>query len=269
MITEKDVDRALSRFRGLIGPDANPDELLYFVHEGAPASKARARWSGKTRRHYTPDETRTAQEALAWRFRSAMGGREPFKGCIAVVAIFFRPNYQRIDVDNLMKLVMDAATQARVWVDDCYVTAQAAFVELDPFRPRTLVIFGPATSSLDRSFRFTCRRCGNPFNRAGTATFKNPPKFCSRECRYAAARQEAACAKCGTVFKRHRAQQRYCSRVCSRSSPLVRQNSGNQRPWPKCITCGGRVSRREYRQCANCAPKGRKIGSKNKAETPA
>lgn len=157
------------------------------VHDGAPVSKARARWSRRTRSHYTPETTRNAEAALVLRLRAAMV--EPLTGCVAIVSMFYRPNFQRIDVDNLTKLVMDAATRAGVWTDDCHVSAQASFVELDVKRPRTVIAICPTTSTLDRSARFTCRRCGVKFTRAGVAAIKNPPQFCSRDCRYGAIRQ--------------------------------------------------------------------------------
>ena len=166
----------------------------------------------------------------------------------------------------MMKLVMDAGTEADIWVDDCYVTAQSSYVELCRERPRTLVVIAPTRSSLDRSLRFVCKKCGKAFNRAGVAAFKNPPDFCSRECRYEESRTQVRCPKCDAIFSRKIAGQVYCSRKCSNASPKVRQRQGAQRPQAKCQKCGGRVSRREYLNCANCRGKGRKIGSKNKVK---
>ena len=259
-----DIQEGMARLRRLIGPNVHPDRLTAFVVEGAPVSKARARWSkGRT---YTPQRTADAQEFVAWHFKKAIP--EPLTGSIAIVAIFYRPNYQRIDADNLMKLIMDAATKAGVWVDDCYVTAQAAFIEMDHANPRTVIALCPTASSLDRLRQFTCQICHKEFRRAGLATFKQPPQFCSRECRsagYRKDRQMARCPKCDREFQRKKSGQRYCSRACGRSSPLVRQPNASQRPAATCQVCGGRVSRREYLRCAKCSPKGRKIGSKNRA----
>jgi Holliday junction resolvase RusA-like endonuclease len=259
MDTVSDTAYALTKLRGLLG-NADPEKLAYFVHDGAPVSKARARWNQKQHRFYTPGETATAQTALAWRFQSSVQNR-PWTGNIAIVAIFYRPNRQRIDSDNLMKLVLDAGTHAGVWRDDCQVSAQASFVELDAARPRTVVALAPTDSSMDRDAvaQYTCTRCHVLFERRRLFPKQRPPRFCSTKCARATERREARCAKCEKIFQRRTAGQRYCSRVCSRSSPLVRQKCRNQRPWPKCQTCGGRVSRREYRQCSNCAPKGRKI----------
>lgn len=261
-----DVLRVLEKLQSLTGPDISPHEMFAFVHIGTPVAKSRARWSRKSRSFYTPTSTSAAEDEIALRFREAMRGHAPFDGSVAIVAIFYRPNFQRIDSDNLMKLVMDAATKAAVWVDDCYVTAQASFVEFDREKPRTLVAFCPSASTLDRSYRFTCQVCETPFKRPGRAAFANPPKFCSKECRSNSERKEFRCARCGVVFQRASSGQRYCSEPCRSlavNSPERRKKREEQRPWPKCQKCGGRVSRREYINCSNCSPKGRKRGSKN------
>lgn len=261
-----DVGDALERLRRLIGPDVDPERMVAFVVDGAPVSKSRARWSGKSGRHYTPQKTVNAQSYAAALFRQALGG-ETFAGAIAIVAIFYRPNYQRIDADNLMKLVMDAGTQAMAWKDDCFVTAQAAFIEMDRAAPRTVVALCQTKSSLDRERMFTCGICSKEFRRAGTATFANPPKFCSRECRYEGYRrdrQPARCPKCETQFERRSSGQRYCSDKCRGEATRIRPPNASLRPKPTCQSCGGPVSRREYLQCANCRPKGRKPGSKNR-----
>ena len=187
---EPDYSRALGRLRGLIGDDADPEQMWYFVRPGPPVAKSRARWSRRNKRFYTPKRTVEVEDDLASRFRVTMEG-ETITGPVAIMAMFYRQNYQRIDADNLMKAVMDAGTGAGVWPDDSVVTAQASFIELDIERPRTLVAWCPTTSTMDRSKRFKCQRCGKEFNRAGVAAIKRPPKFCSRECRYASDRVEA------------------------------------------------------------------------------
>lgn len=263
MNDSEDITLVSAKLCALVG--SQPAQVLAFIHPGAPVSKARARWDKRTGGTYTPKKTSSAQESLAWSFLAATRG-QTIHGAVAIVAIFYRPNYQRIDIDNLMKLVMDAGTQANIWKDDCYVSAQAAFMEMSAQNPRTLVAFCPNLSSLDRTSKFTCEVCLKPFDRSGRATFTDPPKTCSKECDIARRLRErtmARCAKCGTLFLRPKAGQSHCSRACASSDPLVRQKRELQRPWPKCTECGGRVSRREYLKCSNCAPKGRKIGSKN------
>ncbi len=264
-----DYALALDAIRRLIGGDVDPERMVFFTHPGAPVAKSRARWmrlKGGGVRTYTPTATSTAEEALAWKFKTTLRG-EPFVGPTAIAAIFFRPNYQRIDADNLMKLVLDAGTKAGAWIDDSHITALASWIELDVENPRTLVVLCPTVSTMNRHARFSCVICGEGFNRIGVAALKAPPKFCSSACRsegYARDRRTVRCPRCEQTFRRKSARQVYCSRSCAAQSPRHRMPVAQQRPWPTCSTCGGRVSRREYTRCVNCSPKGRPLGSRNR-----
>lgn len=147
----------LSLLRGMVGDRLDAQRLWTLEHPGPPISKGRPRFSprvlggiGRRVAAYTPERSAKAQTALAWRFTMAMMHEKTLTKPIAIVAQFYRPDLKRIDVDNLMKLVMDAATQARVWVDDSHVVAQAAFIELDRKHPRTLVAWCEVESSMDR-----------------------------------------------------------------------------------------------------------------------
>jgi Holliday junction resolvase RusA-like endonuclease len=262
--THTDIDLGLEKLRALIGRDKDPQDLVCFVHDGDPASKARARWHMKQQRFFTPQKVQDAQAALSWKFRTAVRDT-PWTCNVAIVAIFFRPNAQRIDADNLMKLVMDAATKAAIWADDCQVTAQAAFIELDRERPRTIVALCPTTSTLNRDPVEVreCRTCRQPFKRNRFTDTGRSGRFCSNRCAQAAQLARARCPRCGTEFQRTVSGQRYCSAACQESAALVRRSTQAQRPWPKCEQCGNRVSRREYKRCSACSPKGRRAGSKN------
>lgn len=270
MFTESDASIALDYIRGLIRAQ-DPEHITYFVHEGEPVSKARARWTRRGHT-YTPERTQTAQEALAWRFRQVVKDT-PWIGNVALVAVFYRPNYQRIDADNLMKLVMDAGTQAGVWKDDCQVTHQMSVVELDAERPRTIVAMCPVESSLNRrpDVEFVCVVCAKPFSLPRAEVGRRKPKYCSSDChnKGATVRDEARCPKCETVFQRQRAGQRYCSNACKHAEASKRAIASLQRPPAVCSKCGERVSRREYLFCAKCRRKGRKPGSKNKPNVEA
>jgi len=263
-----DVSLGLEKLRSLIGHDVDPDQMWSLVVEGAPISKSRARYARKTGHTYTPAKTVAAEKVVQERFEQTLRGVS-LAGCVAIVAIFYRPNFQRIDADNLMKLVMDAATHAKVWSDDCYVTAQAAFMELDRERPRTVIAFCQTESTLDRARLFSCQVCAKDFRRSGLATVQNPPRTCSVECRrvlYNRDLKPAVCPRCDTEFKREIAAQRYCSDECKSAPRRVRPKASDLRPAAKCDMCDGPVSRREYTRCSNCRPKGRPIGSPNKQQ---
>jgi len=256
-----DIDNVLDRLRGLVG-DQDPDQMIAFVHPGAPVSKARARWNQKSRRFYTPGHSMEAQEALSWRFKSVLAGKPPFLGPVAIVAIFYRPNRQRIDADNLMKLVMDAATKAGVWRDDCQVAAQAALMELDVEHPRTVIALCPYLSTLDRApLQFTCRRCGKTYERPEWYQRRNEGQgrsmFCSLACARPVGLLTTNCSRCGQEFQRTKSGQRYCSVSCAQKDRGVRLPNGEQRPPAVCEKCGKRVSRREYKQCRSCRGYGR------------
>jgi Holliday junction resolvase RusA-like endonuclease len=141
-----DLALVLDKLRGLVG-DVQTD-VVTFVHAGAPISKARAR--GGKFGFYTPERTRVAERSVFVACKTAMLNRPTFTDTVAIVAMFFRPDRRRIDGDNLMKLVMDAATKAKVWKDDSQATAQAAIIEIDPHRPRTVVAIAPYRSSMTR-----------------------------------------------------------------------------------------------------------------------
>lgn len=243
-----DINLAIDRLRGVIGQDADPSQIACFVQEGAFGTRV-------GRVEYQADLIRRFQRSVPWR---------PWSGNIAIVAVFFRPNRQRIDCDNLMKPIMDAATKAGVWGDDCQVTAQAALIELDVNRPRTVIAISPADSSMDRDLEVarTCTRCGSAFSRRRWYPTQ-PPKFCSAKCARASERATARCPRCDREFTRRGAGQRYCSKPCANAAPRVRKPNSEQRPPATCRECGARVSRREYVRCAKCSPKGRRQGSKN------
>jgi len=151
MTESQDATVALARLAGVLGELPDPSQVVVFTHPGTPLPKARARWSPKTHGFYTPRTTEAEEQSLAWEFRSALGRRPRFNDTVAIVALFYVASRQRKDVDNLMKLVMDAATKAGVWVDDSQVTVQAAYLLLEPDAPRTVVALAPCIGSLSRT----------------------------------------------------------------------------------------------------------------------
>lgn len=215
---ENDHTRVLSYLEPLLrGYDSG--RMVSFVHDGAPASKSRARWSKKTGRFYTPAESQNAQTALSWRFREFVK-ETPWQGNIAIAVVFFRPNRKRIDVDNLMKLVLDAGTKAGVWGDDCQVTHQIAVVEQDADRPRTVIALSPVESSLNRNntVEMVCIACKKPF--LWTRTKGTPAKYCSNQCRIRLGNTK--CPVCGVEFKMRVSTSKYCSRPCRNAVTLLK-----------------------------------------------
>lgn len=148
MTESQDATLGLAKLAGALGVMPDPTRVLVFTHRGTPIPKARARFSRKHNRWYTPGDTEQAEQDLAWQFKAALGRRHRFEDTVALVALFFVPDRHRKDVDNCLKLVMDAATKASIWRDDSQVVVQAAYLALDPKDPRTVVALAPCLNSL-------------------------------------------------------------------------------------------------------------------------
>lgn len=214
-----------------------------------PDSKARARF-GKTH-VYAPKPKGEAN--LKWQLRSAFP--EPLAGNVTVVCIFYRSTRQRIDVDNMLKQVMDTANKI-CWNDDSQVTAQAGFIELDAGNPRTIIVIGPHKTSMERSGiaqtakERVCVRCGRSFKGGQQAS----TKFCSRECaaeKRVYLKDEVKCAWCSKLFRRRTAAQRFCSDEC-RLASLHASTRAVSRPKAHCRICGTRLSKPGYGLCRSC-----------------
>jgi len=243
-----DADRAIRLLNAVAGD-------LYDVHytllEWEPASKARPRF-GKGGRTYTPAESRKAEaRTTAWLRRCF---EEPMTGNVALACIFFRPNRQRIDVDNMLKHVCDAANGV-IWNDDSQVTSVTGIVELDPDRPRTLLAVAPHLSTMTRGTDATypCAQCGRPIAMDGRG---NKRKTCSREC---AARMrgfepldiEIPCAECGQPFRRTTRAQRLCSPAC-RANLIRGRNRERAKAKSECLDCGRLLTHHRGGRCRDC-----------------
>jgi crossover junction endodeoxyribonuclease RusA len=126
---------------------AAPTDPRIAVIPGEPPSKQRPRARVQTTRAgkayvqaYTPAETRKAEQRLAWQMRPL--GHHP-AGMLAVAILFYRRTRQRVDIDNLQKAALDAATLAGVWADDSQVSAIACIRQVDNQAPRLVMAIAP------------------------------------------------------------------------------------------------------------------------------
>lgn len=148
-----DLDEA-RHFLAAIGGDVDPAHTVTFVYEGNPARKERPRHtkSGVT---YTPKETRAAEDALSWAYVAAFAQQKVkrFGDTVAMFVHFYVEEAldARKDIDNLLKLVLDAGNAARIWKDDKYVIATTVLLDVDERRPRTVIGICPKVGSLTRS----------------------------------------------------------------------------------------------------------------------
>lgn len=226
---------------------SQPDVLIF---PGEPRSKARPRFNG-SRVAYNSAEQKTHEAALSWRFRQAV--KQPYDGNVALACIFFRSSRHRIDLDNCVKQICDAANKI-VFHDDYQVTATVAVLDLDAEAPRTVVAIASHDSSglaRDRLYA-RCAVCGKRFGYYPTPTFPTRT-HCSRVCAMKRHRVKslARCAHCGQDFFRKYAAQALCSEDCRRSDLGRRGRNRRKLPVRHCA-CGQALSRPEYVRCRSC-----------------
>lgn len=109
--------------------------LLSAAIPGEPKAKQRpvvAR--GRT---FTPAATQEAETALRWALRSVLRNRRPTEDEVGVELAFFCATSRKPDLDNLVKLVLDAAN-GFVWADDAQVVNLRAALVRGAAEPRTL-----------------------------------------------------------------------------------------------------------------------------------
>lgn len=193
---------------------------------GDPRSKARPRLSrgGHT---YTPPATKAAQAVVGWTIKAAYRQLVPDgSSAFGVRVIFFCQTYERRDLDNMLKLVLDACTGI-VWDDDRQVEEIITqVIRGERLEPRTdLVIY--RTGEL-QSPHMSCEQCGRRYKTYPSWTNgPTPRRYCSRICATTAQRtgMHLPCAQCGKpIYKtglRAKPLQRegkgyrdYCSREC-------------------------------------------------------
>lgn len=134
-----------------------PDRIVTVVHPGIPRPKERPKFDGRSGRAITRGRTVAAERAIGFEVAAQMRG-QPFLGEVAVAAVFCLPDRRRVDADNLVKTALDGATKGGAWVDDSQVTAQAALLELDAERPRTVMLIADRSPALGRKLADPTKR---------------------------------------------------------------------------------------------------------------
>lgn len=223
----------------------DPEWVRVLVVPGQPYSKARPRFSSKGR-VYTPKKQKANEEKIGWYLKKTFD--EPYEGSMAVGCIFYRKTRHRIDVDNLLKQVLDSGNTI-AWKDDSQVTAQMGVLELDPEEPRTVIAVAPRGGSMHRVAGTTmaCRNCGKDFEPQFHRT-----KYCSRRCasltRGKDLRATVPCRWCDKPFKRVTVSQTYCSDGCR----LKGLHKKNLKPPNHCDDCGKKLENRLAARCRPC-----------------
>ena len=88
-------------------------------------------------RTYTPKKTEDFERRVAWAARVALRSRQ-VSGPFAVSMVYYLPTQRRVDVDNLVKSVLDGLNGI-LWDDDSDVVELHATKALDRGNPRTEV----------------------------------------------------------------------------------------------------------------------------------
>jgi len=103
--------------------------VAHFTIPDNPVPKGRARTDPRTSRHYTPLETRAAEERVVWALRAAGGGRGPCDptSLFGAHVVFRCATHRHADGDNMLKLLLDALNGV-VWRDDSQVVEKSVVV---------------------------------------------------------------------------------------------------------------------------------------------
>lgn len=105
---------------------------------GEPMPLPRARMDSRTKRTFTPTNVRAEIDRVAWELKAGMGRGGAVDVPVSVSVTFYRSTRRRVDVDNLVKLVLDAAKNV-VWLDDDQVFQLHARKVLGSHRSGTFV----------------------------------------------------------------------------------------------------------------------------------
>lgn len=112
-----------------------PNQRISFTVYGNPIPKARPRVTGHGT--YTPQRVKDWQNCVAATHRQTC---EPvtLTGSIQLTLHFYRKDRRRVDLDNLIKAVMDGLTGV-AWADDSQICHIVASVQRDKDNPRVEV----------------------------------------------------------------------------------------------------------------------------------
>lgn len=241
-----DLHRASSLVLAIGGSDLGVNA---FRLDGEPWSKGRPRFT-RTGRTYALDADRDAETRTAHGMRRAVV--EPMTGNVALACIFYRSSHQRVDTDNLLKHICDAANKV-MWLDDSQVTAVVGVLELDKAHARTVLAVTGHMSTLGRGTDWTslCQYCGARFtlNPKHTAA-KYCGKSCSDTARGHVLIDPVPCAWCQVPFKRNTKTQKFCTVECRASS--VRGAPKGVNTFSLCMKCGRALTHKRGGQCRAC-----------------
>ena len=257
----------------------------------ASKSRARFTKRGSKTYAYTPERVKVGEAKIAAGFLNVTHKRGTDKeATYGVSCRFYNATRQSRDVDNMIKLVLDglngvaypddnqvtevsgskeyvgkenARTEVTVYrigvIDRLRHTCEQCgkeFVTYDSLKDKVRFCSRECASAaqakkVQTEYTRTCEQCGKTFVRR-THGHRSEARFCSRECSAEHGRIDVTCVVCGTVTRQRRSTaNKFCSDACShRWYRAEAKKAGKGRG--TCETCGGPVTRKEYRQCRPC-----------------
>ena len=172
-------------------------------------------------RFYRKEDYTAYRDALRWLIKEQLGGEwDTHRFSFGLRVRFFLGNRRKIDIDNLLKPVMDAGTHI-IWADDSQVMEVYAVLLQEDSSPRVELLIYAIEDFVD--YHHNCLYCGKPLH--GKEGFGKglTKKFCSVQCHDNTQRQgkERICEECGQPFwsgrykgQKRKVNKRFCSRDC-------------------------------------------------------
>ena len=225
-------------------PVPEQDIVLHLTVDGQPVSKARREYERRLRG--------VIQDSLVDYHKDA-------ESSFGLRCMFYRNSRQRIDCDNLIKAVSDAAT-GEVWKDDNQVVEVIGRLFVASDTPHAEIVIYRLPNPAPRK---QCLSCGKEF-----VTYPSlNADYCSQECYQKSTHATVVCKECGKEFEIIQSLAKKRAGFCSRHCSMVyhgRKKTTERGPqtW-KCRVCGGPVSRKEYELCRACSMKERMLPTSN------
>lgn len=238
----------------LIARCIHPGEPIAKVSNGKPRSGAR---SGRLCAAGTMEQHKQAIAALV---APAVAGKPDSEWAFGVRAVFYVQTHQRKDVDNMLKVVVDALKRL-VFDDDCQVKEMMGWSLLDCENPRTEFLVY-RIQRIDRESG-VCVRCGTAFRKYKSWKSR---LYCSQACYFLRSLRgvELSCTHCDRKFVRRPAcvrdttsGQHFCSRACKGKYSRRRENCdicGKAIQRPNSWARAGQVRNFCSRECFQMAP---------------
>jgi len=192
--------------------------VVSIIFSGEPVS-ASVGFSGN--KAYRSVDYTAYRDALAWLIKEKLGGEwDIHRYSFGIRVRFFLSGRRKIDIDNLLKPVMDAATHI-VWADDSQVEEVYSVMLRNQDEPGIEFLIYTIDDFVD--YKYHCGFCGKELHpKVGGGEKLLAKKFCSLNCHNNSQRKGEAviCKECGKSFwnGRNNGQRQvaktFCSRVC-------------------------------------------------------